>query len=177
MELWTKKLNPSELYAIERRANDNPVGGGGQLYIQVTEKQAPGLLKFLKAQMPLLGHSIGVQVKNPALPNAAAQTLEFWAKSQDRMRTGPLNRFRASSIRPGGWSPAPAAGFPTLPAGHRTAQAKQLLNQLGGIRIFLARDANGDVWAGFTQGAPTAAERQLPYSRIAWAPSSGGYWP
>jgi hypothetical protein len=159
---------------MERRANDNPVGGGGQLYIQVTENQAPDLLKFLNAQMPPLGASVPLQVRNPAQPHVASQTLDFWAKSQDRMRTGPLNRFRASSIRPGGWSPQ--AGFPTLQPGQGTAQAKQQLNGIGGVRIFLARDANGDVWAGFTQGPATAAQAALPYANIAWA-GKGGYWP
>lgn len=174
VELWTRKLQPFELYNIERRLNDNPATGGGELYIQVPETRVPSLLQFLGAQMPPLGAYVALQVKNPVMPNAPPETLQFWAKSQNRMRTGPINRFRASSMRPGGWSPA--AGFPTLPAGHGTAQARALLNGIGGVRVFLARDGNGLVWAGFTQGAPTAAEAALPYANIAWR-GQGGYWP
>jgi hypothetical protein len=174
IELWTRKLQPFELYNIERRHNDNPNTGGGELYIQVPETRVPSLLQFLRAPMPPLGAYISLQVKNPAQPNAAPEALQFWAKSQGRMRTGPVNRFRASNIRPGGWSPA--AGFPTLPSGHGTAQARVLLNGLGGVRVFLARDGAGDIWAGFTQGPPTPAQAALHYANIAWA-GQGGYWP
>lgn len=176
VEVWCKRLNPSELYNLERRIGDNPYGGGGQLYMQVTQGQFPNLLKFLKiAQPPPLGASIPIDVKDPTQPNKQAETLEFWVKSQNRMRTGPLNRFRASSIRPSGWSPA--AGFPTLQAGQKTPDAKALLSAIGGVRVFLARDTAGIVWAGFTKGAPSAAEKQLPYANIAWGSGVGGYWP
>jgi hypothetical protein len=174
VELWTKKLQPFELYNIDRRLNDNPNTGGGELYIQVPGSRVPSLLQFLGAQMPPLGAYVPLMVKNPALPHSPAEELQLWAKSQGRMRTGPINRFRASNTRPGGWSPA--AGFPSLPVGHGTNQARAQLNGLGGVRIFLARDGNGEVWAGFTQGPATPAEAGLPYANIAWT-GRGGYWP
>lgn len=174
VEVWTRKLQPFELYNIERRLNDNPATGGGELYIQVPGSRVQSLLQFLGAHMPPLGAFVTLQVKNPLQPNAPAEDLQFWAKSANRMRTGPINRFRSSNMRPSGWSPA--AGFPVLPPGHGTPQARALLNGLGGIRVFLARDAAGDVWAGFTQGGPTPAEAALPYANIAWA-GKGGHWP
>lgn len=176
VEVWSKKLNPSELYNMERRAHDHPANGGGQLYIQINQTQFPGLLKFLGLSSPPgLGSTIPISVRNPRAPTALAQTLEFWVKSQNRMRTGPMNRYRGSNTRPNGWSPA--AGFPTLPAGQDTNAARTLLNGLGGVRIFLARDPTGAVWAGFTAGSPTTIEASLPYAHLAWAPGTGGYWP
>ena len=98
VEIWTKKLNPFELYNIERRHNDNPYGGGGELYIQVPGTRVPSLLQFLNAQMPPLGAYITLQVLNPSQPALPPQPLQFWAKSAGRMRTGPIRTIRMHAL-------------------------------------------------------------------------------
>ncbi|HEY0028314.1 MAG TPA: hypothetical protein VGC35_10620 [Allosphingosinicella sp.] len=174
VEVWTKEVTPSELFNIERQ--HSLPSGGGQLYFQINKTKIPGLLNFLGVpSAPPLSAKHWLTVRNPRNPAAAPERVAFWAKSQDRMRTGAQNRWRKSSTRPAGWSPA--AGFPTLTAGQTKSHAEALLNKLGGVRIFLARDVNGDTWAGFTQGAGTVAEQALPYAHIAWGSTVGGYWP
>jgi len=180
VEVWSLELEAADLFHIEHVKSDDPSSGGGDLYIQIPAEMVASTLKFLRAPMPAKRKHIKLAVKDPNHPNNPSETIEFWNKSPDRsgnvrLRIARQNRLRPTSTRPSGWSPA--AGFPTLAAGLRTPAAKPVLAALGGVRIFLARDANGDVWAGFTQGAATAVERALPYAHIAWAPSGGGYWP
>jgi hypothetical protein len=170
VEVWTLRITPSTLYNIERVGN--PVGGGGHRYIQISGSRVPSILSFLGASMP--PPPIPLQVRNPYNPGSASEAIEFDRKSGSRMRITNQNRHSPSSLRPRGWSPG--SGFPTLPAGHVTADARALLNQLGHVHIYLARDAQGDVWAGFTQGAPTAAEASLPFAKIAWGTHRGGHW-
>ena len=50
-ELWALKVNPSDLYNIERVPEDKPKTGGGHTYIQVPKGQVPHLLKFLHIQI------------------------------------------------------------------------------------------------------------------------------
>jgi hypothetical protein len=180
VELWTLELEGADLFHIEHVKSDDPQGGGGDLYIQIPAEMVAATLKFLRAGMPAKRRHIKLAVKDPTHPQNPPQTIEFWNKSPDRagnarLRIARQNRLRPTSTRPTGWSPA--AGFPTLASGQRTPAANAVLAGLGGVRLFLARDAQGDVWAGFTQGTPSPAESTLPYAHIAWAPSSGGYWP
>jgi hypothetical protein len=173
VEVWSNPVTPRELYDVERQ--HRLVNGGGQLYFQVNKTKVPGLLRFLGLQSkPPLGAKQWVTVKDPTNPTAPASQIAFWLKSQDRMRTGAQNRWFSSSTRPSGWGPA--AGFPSLGSNQTRANAEAILTQLNGLRLFLARDAAGDVWAGFTQGSPSPADAHLPYADVAWAPSTGGYW-
>lgn len=177
VEVWSLRLNPSDLRNIE--PTKRPANGGGQTYIQIPSRLVPATLKFLQVKKPpAQGQMISLQVKDPANPKAAPERIEFWVKSDDqggntRMRIARQNRHRHPRFS--GW--APNAGFPKLGAGDQTPQAKAKLASVGGVRIFLARDANGVVWGGFTQGAPSLAEQKLPYAATAWAPSAGDYWP
>lgn len=88
------------------------------------------------------------------------------------MRIAQQNRHRHSRLS--AWSPA--AGFPSLQPGQGTADANKLLTALGEVHIYLARDAHGNVWAGYTKGAPTAKQQQQPFANILWGSSPGGYW-
>lgn len=178
VEIWSLRLNPSDFYNIERVKGDDPATGGGDTYIQIPARLVQATLRFLGARLPQAGSPIPLSVKNAASPQAPPEDIEFWIKSDDqggnaRMRIARQNRHRHNRFS--GW--APGAGFPTLPAWDDTDDARPLLKGLGGLRIFLARDANGTVWGGFTTGKPSAAEANLPYARIVWAPSTGGYWP
>jgi hypothetical protein len=177
VEVWSLRLNPSDLYNIERVVGDDPTTGGGDTYIQVPARLVHDTLVFLGTKLPKAGAPIFLSVKDAANPSAPPEDIEFWIKSDDqggnaRMRIARQNRHRHKRFA--GW--APAAQFPTLPAWQKTSDAKPLLAGMGGVRIFLARDANGTVWGGFTVGAPSPAEANLAYAQIAWAPSQGGYW-
>jgi hypothetical protein len=179
VEVWSLRLNPSDLYNIERVKGDNPATGGGDTYIQIPARMVQSTLEFLgNPPLPPLGQPIPLLVRNASQAQAPAGQIEFWIKSDDqggnpRMRIARQNRHRHNRF--GGWSPA--VHFPALPAWRKTADARALLNGIGGLRIFLARDAQGETWGGFTTGAPSPADANLPYAPIAWAPSDGGYWP
>jgi hypothetical protein len=171
--LWSLRINGSNLYNIERSLHDNPATGGGHTYIQVPRANVDDLLTFLgETQMPPNGVAIMLDVGNQAAPNMPKQQLEFRSKSAGRMRIARQNRHRHSRLS--AW--LPAAGFPNLDAGQTTQDASQLLEELGGLHIYLARDEDGIVWAGYTKGVPTAKQQQQPFAHILWGDSPGGYW-
>jgi hypothetical protein len=173
VELWSLRIRGSDLYNIERSLHDNPPGGGGHTYIQVPRVLVSDLLAFLcEPKMPPNGVPITVDVGNQARPDVPPQRLEFWSKSAGRMRIARQNRHRHSRLS--AW--LPAAGFPSLQSGQTTDDANKLLNELGGVHIYLARDTDGKVWAGYTKGAPTAKQQQQPFANILWGNSPGGYW-
>ena len=170
VEVWTLRITPSTLYNIERVGN--PATGGGHRYIQIAGSRVASTLSFVGSSMP--PPPIPLQVRNPYNPANASELIEFDKKSGNRMRITNQNRHSMSSSRPRGW--LPGAGFPTLTASQDTVDARTLLNQLGHVHIYLARDAHGVVWAGFTQGSPSAAEANLPFAHIAWGATRGGHW-
>ncbi len=171
-ELWSLKLNPSDLYNIERTINDNPDGGGGHTYIQVPKGQVVNLLSFLKKKYPQNGVAISLSVGNQANPGAAPEQVEFWAKSLGRMRIAQQNRHRHSRLT--AWSPS--NNFPVLQPNQTTSDAKVLLVGLGGLHIYIARGDNDAVWAGYTTGTPSAEDSKLPFASILWGATRGGYW-
>jgi len=67
-------------------------------------------------------------------------------------------------------------GFPVLQEGEGTKDARELLERVGGVHIYLARGIDGNVWAGYTKGPPTDEERALPFADMLWGNSPGGYW-
>jgi hypothetical protein len=67
-------------------------------------------------------------------------------------------------------------GFPVLQPGEETQDARELLEKIGGVHIYLARGVDETVWAGYTEGPPTNEERALPFADILWGNSPGGYW-
>lgn len=173
VELWALKMNGSGLYNIERSLHDNPTSGGGHTYIQVPRARVDELLAFLgQTQIPPNGVPITLNVGNQAKPNIPKQELEFRSKSAGRMRIARQNRHRHARLS--AW--LPGAGFPSLTSGQSTLDANQILDQLGGVHIYLARDINGDVWAGFTKGLPSPAQLKQPFAKILWGKSPGGYW-
>lgn len=171
-ELWSLRLNPSDLYNIERTLNDNPDTGGGHTYIQVPRRQVDNLLMFLHERYPQNGIAIRLEVGDSRSPDTGRERLEFWSKSAGRMRIAQQNRYRHSRLT--AWSPQ--RKFPSLRPGETTEDAKRLLNGEGGLHIYLARGVDGFVWAGFTTGAPSLKELKLPFVGILWGNSPGGYW-
>jgi hypothetical protein len=171
-ELWSLKVTPSDLYNIERSWSDRPAKGGGHLYIQVPTSLVDPLLRFLRKTYPPNGVPLILEVNNRAQPDLPVEPLEFWAKSEGRMRIARQNRHRHSRLR--AWTPE--MGFPSLEAYQDTTDATNLLNSIGGLHIYLARAADGTVWAGYTTGRPSKEEAQLPFANILWGESRGGYW-
>ncbi len=171
-ELWSLRLNPSDLYNIERTRDDNPVGGGGDTYIQVPKNQVNNLLSFLHDKYPPNGVSITLSVGNQAKPGSVTENIEFKSKSASRMRISNQNRHRQPRLS--AWSPG--NGFPVLKPSQNTDDARDLLKNIGGLHIFIARGVEGTIWAGYTTGTPSANEKELPFTNILWGNSPGGYW-
>jgi hypothetical protein len=172
-ELWSLRLNPSDLYNIERELNDNPETGGGHTYIQIPKGQVNNLLNFLHEEYPPNGVDISLNVGDRIKPEAPSEKIQFWSKSANRMRISQQNRHRHSRLT--AWSPA--RGFPVLKPHQTTDDAKKVLNSIGGLHIYLARGTDDFVWAGFTVGTPSARESKLPFANILWGiKNPGGYW-
>ncbi|PYT00667.1 MAG: hypothetical protein DMF63_06415 [Acidobacteria bacterium] len=171
-ELWSLKLKPSDLYNIERWPSDKPATGGGHTYIQVPKRLVADVLAFLREAYPDKGVPVILEVNNRARPDLEAERLEFWEKSSGRMRIARQNRHGQARLR--AWSPE--MGFPSLEQYQDTGDAATLLDSIGGLHIYLARAADGTVWAGYTVGNPSEADSQLPFADILWGDSPGGYW-
>lgn len=170
-ELWAMNISGSSFYNIERIPEDRPQGGDGQTYIQVNKRSVDGLLVLLGENYPGNGQSIEIMVGDVLRPNIPPQPLVFKSKSQGRMRIANQNRHRAT--RHPAWSSA--VGFPSLTAGQNTADANLLLQNIGGIRIFIARTADDSLWAGFTTGAPNNNVLDPSLSNILYG-DKGGHW-
>lgn len=168
-ELWAYRPNASDLYNIERSVN--PIGGGGARYIQIRKSQLQDLLRFLHlARVP--DSPVSLLVRSHFDPSSS-DVIEFDVKSQDRMRIA--NQNRNFSRRAAGWSPE--AGFPVLGPDQTTEDAETLLTSIGGLRIYLVRDVNQQVWAGFTQGKdPESGVADLPFVSLLYGDTDGGYW-
>jgi len=172
-QLWSLRLNPSDLYNIERVPDDNPENGGGHTYIQIPKGQVPHILRFLGKSYPDNGEQITISVGDQKDPDTTAQIIEFWAKSSGRMRISQQNRHRHARLA--AWSPQ--SGFPTLEPYCGSDIAKSIIQDIGGLHIYLARDQNGKVWGGFTTGPIPESSSHLPFSNILWGQKNpGGYW-
>lgn len=172
-ELWSMRISAATLYNIERTTDDNPIGGGGAVYIQVAKGLVTDLLRFLRSEYPNNGEVIDLEVGNFLSPLKPQETLTFSSKSQGRMRIANQNRHRA--VRLSAWSSD--EGFPRLEAGQNTEDARAVLEEIGGLRIFLVRGEDGNIWAGYTIGEANEAQAKQPFASINWgAETSGGYW-
>lgn len=172
-ELWSMRISAATLYNIERTTDDNPEGGGGAVYIQVAKGLVADLLLFLRSEYPSNGEVIELRVGNFLSPSRPQEILTFSSKSQGRMRIANQNRHRA--VRLSAWSPD--EGFPSLEAGQNTQDARAVLEGIGGLRIFLVRGEDGNIWAGYTIGEANAAQAKQPFASINWGTTtSGGYW-
>lgn len=165
-ELWAHRLNASDLSNVERYPGDGPEGGGGQLYIQLGKLQVPAALKFLRVQY----NDLPVRVEVTNIGTGAMSWLEFDTKSNGRMRLPNQNRHRGTRLP--AWSAA--VGFPQLPRSEAVTAtaANTAWRALGGLHIFLARDDQDVVWAGFTKGVVTG----VPFAALVSGAHPGGYW-
>ena len=171
VEIWSKSINASELFNVERKAAAGPDSGGGQLYFQIPVSRVADTLAFLKTTYELLPITISVR----CIGNEESQELIFHKKSAGRMRTGPQNRQRAQRLD--AWMPH--LGFPRLSDNVSSRdEAEELLETFGGLHIFLARTQNLETWAGFTTGnVPPTGWPVLAFNHLLFGiDQPGGYW-
>jgi hypothetical protein len=171
-EIWTLRINPSDLFNIERPKEVNPESGGGHTYIQIPKGRVADTLDFLRASYPPNGVPILLSVGSQSSPSQPPEVVEFYNKSSERMRIAKQNRHRFGRLS--AWSPS--SGFPSLAPNQTTEDATALLRSLGGLHIYLARTEEGQVWAGFTTGAPSRSQENQPFANILWGASPGGHW-
>ena len=170
-ELWSMKLTPNDLYSIERGLANKPDGGDGQSYIQIAKKNVPNLLTFVGKNYSNL--PINLEVHNFFTLSGGVERINLSSKSGGRMRFANQNRHRAPRLT--AWSNT--HGFPVLGKNDDTDIAEETLNQIGGVRLFLARSVNGGVYAGFTQGEADEQESEQPFAEQLWGSAAkGGYW-
>lgn len=170
-EIWSKSINASELFNVERKAAAGPDGGGGQLYFQIPVSRVADTLAFLETTYKNLPITILVR----SIGSEESEELTFFNKSVGRMRTGPQNRQRAQRLD--AWMPH--QGFPRLSDNVSSKdEAADLLEALGGLHIFLVRTQNLETWAGFTIGnVPPAGWPDLEFNHILFGiDQPGGYW-
>lgn len=171
-ELWSLKLNPSDFRNIERVDGDNPIGGNGQLYIQIPKSLVDGLLAFLDEAYPDNGVVHRLEVYDIFDHSSEPEILEFMSKSAGRMRTSKQNRHRNTRLK--AWDTS--NNFPVLKPWATIEDAKKTLDACGQIHIFLARLENGKVFAGFTIGEPSKDDANQPFASLLWGDEKGGYW-
>lgn len=170
-ELWSKSINASELFNVERKSSAGPDSGGGQLYFQVPVSRVADTLRFLNTTYTRL--PVTLRVRN--IGSETEQDLTFFNKSARRMRTGPQNRQRGQRLE--AWSPE--FGFPCLSDNVSSRdEAEQLLEKIGGLHIFLARTVTKEIWAGYTIGScPPLEWPDFDFNRLLFGlDEPGGYW-
>lgn len=170
-EIWTKSINASELFNVERKASAGPSSGGGQLYFQIPVSRVADTLSFLKTSYVRL--PITIPVRN--IGSKRLQGLTFFNKSAGRMRTGPQNRHRAQRLD--AWMPE--YGFPCLSDSvTSTEEASDLLTAIGGLHIFLARTGGLETWVGFATGdVPPKNWPDLEFNHLLFGVNEpGGHW-
>jgi hypothetical protein len=147
--IWWRNVQPGEFYNIERYHQIE--GGGGSLYIEIPSSMVPATLDFLEASganvdsLPVITIQAGV-VGSPGLSGP----IEFQRKAGGRMRIARQNRQQPNSQRHPAWTAA--RGFPTAPDGIRNKEEALPYFPEGGLRIYIAKTAEGDYYAGFKTG-------------------------
>lgn len=170
-ELWSKSINASELFNVERKSSAGPDSGGGQLYFQVPKRRVDDTLRFLRTTYQRL--PVTLRVRN--IGSEAERALTFFNKSAGRMRTGPQNRQRGQRLE--AWSPQ--YGFPRLSDNVSSRdEADQLLENIGGLHIFLARTVTKEIWAGYTiGGGPPPGWPKFEFNHLLFGHDEpGGFW-
>lgn len=171
-EIWSLRVNPSDLSNIERPVGVGPATGGGQLYVQIGKTMVQPTLDFLRIKYPA-GSPVNVPVRCWGKNAALVENVEFSDKSQGRMRITNQNRHRANRVF--AWSPS--NGFPQLSGSASTADAKALIAKLGGLHIWIVRDDTGELWAGYSKGAaPPADQAHQPFAHMLYGSHPGGHW-
>jgi hypothetical protein len=170
-EVWSKSVNASEFFNVERKASAGPDSGGGQLYFQVPVKRVEDTLQFLRTTYDQLPTTLSIR----NIGSEVEQSLTFFNKSAGRMRTGPQNRQRGQRID--AWTPQ--YGFPRLSDNvEAREEAEELIEAIGGLHIFLARTVEDVIWAGFTTGShPPKGWPDFEFNNLLFGiDEPGGYW-
>lgn len=153
--IWWRKLQDGEFYNIERYPRLDS-GGGGSLYIEIPKSMVPQTLDFLGATgsnvdaLPVITIEAGV-IGGLGLSGP----IEFHRKAGGRMRIARQNRQQPHCQRHPAW--ASARGFPSAPDNVRNKDETIPYLPDGGVRIYIAKTAEGEYYAGFKTG-PRPAE-------------------
>jgi len=154
--IWWRNVQPGEFYNIERYHQIE--GGGGSLYIEIPSSMVPATLDFLDVtganvdSLPVITIEAGV-VGHPG----ASGPIEFQRKKGSRMRIARQNRQQPNSQRHPAWTAA--RGFPSAPDDVRNKEEGLPYFPDGGLRVYIAKSAEGDYYAGFTKGPRPAGMR------------------
>ena len=155
--IWWRSVQLGEFFNIERFPRIK--GGGGSLYIEIPSLIVPETLDFLG--VPGLGEATG----RPAITIEAAVAgqpsvsgpIEFRPKTGGRLRIARQNRQQPNSQRHPAWTAA--RGFPAAPDNVQTKEEARPYFPAGGLRIYIAKTADGRHFAGFTKGVRPANMR------------------
>lgn len=156
--IWWRKLQEGEFYNIERYPRLDS-GGGGSLYIEIPKSIVPQTLDFLDAAgsdvdaLPVITIEAGVIGES-----GLSGPIEFHRKGGGRMRIARQNRQQPNSQRHPAWTSR--RGFPSAP--DRVRNKKEAVPYMpdGGVRIYIAKTAEGEYYAGFTTGPRPAGMAQ-----------------
>jgi hypothetical protein len=148
--IWWRNVQPGEFYNIERHHQIQ--GGGGSLYIEIPSSIVPQTLDFLDETgsnvkaLPV----ITIQARVHGSPSESGP-IEFHRKAGGRMRIARQNRQQPNSQRHPAW--IAERGFPSAPDDVRDRGEALAFFPPGGLRIFIAKTAEGDYYAGFRKGS------------------------
>ncbi|MBI9079928.1 MAG: hypothetical protein JEY79_09345 [Pseudodesulfovibrio sp.] len=146
--IWWRNVQPGEFYNIERYHRIG--GGGGSLYIEIPGSMVAATLDFLDVTSGNL-NELPVTINAGTIGKLGIfSPIEFQKKSGGRMRIVNQNRQQPNSQRHPAWTAD--LGFPTAPDDVRNKEEALPYFPKGGLRIYISKTAEGEYFAGFTQG-------------------------
>lgn len=161
--IWWRNVPVGEFYNVERHPSVTP-GGQGSLYFEIPKSLVRATLDFLDLPgLDALPFTIQAGI---AGEDGIAGPIEFQRKASgpnenDRMRITRQNRQMAGAQRHPAWTAE--RGFPAAPSDVRSKEEAAPFFPEGGLRIYIAKTAEGGYYAGFTTGLrPADMERNDP---------------
>lgn len=149
--IWWRNVPKGEFFNVERHPNVTQ-GGQGSLYFEVPESLTPKTLDFLGvSSLALLPHAIQAGLADD-LNSGISAPIEFRRKSHTslRIRIARQNRQMSGAQRHPAWDAI--RGFPSAPNDVKSSSQSDPHFPDGGLRIYIAKTAEGDYYAGFTTG-------------------------
>ncbi|NVC25560.1 hypothetical protein E7Z53_19300 [Kocuria salina] len=160
--IWWRNVPKGEFYNVERHPNVTK-GGQGSLYFEVPESLTPKTLDFLGvSNIESLPYTIQAGLADE-IDSGITWPIEFRRKSNTspRIRIARQNRQMTGAQRHPAWDRT--RGFPSAPDGVQNSSESDPHFPDGGLRIYIAKTADGDYYAGFTTGRrPTDMDEDDP---------------
>lgn len=153
--IWWRELQDGEFFNMERSTRLY-ANGNGALYIEIPKGITAETLTFFdRTPADLLGGGFQVLAVPLGSTDGLAFPIDIKIKSSARLRIANQNRQATPNRRHPAWSSA--AGFPIAPDDVAKREDAVAYLPEGGVRIFIAKDADGTFYAGYTAG-PAPAE-------------------